>query len=174
MKQIAEAPEYFTYLSRCGKGGYTVILGDGRLKLAEAKNEQFGLILLDAFSSDAIPTHLLTREAFRIYLSKLNQNGLLAFHISNTHLNLEPVVAKLASDAGLVCLTCDDLPFSERESEANLKFGKFPSRYMVAARKPADLEGLIGRPNWFVSRPQRGGSVWTDDYSNVLEILNWR
>ncbi|MCH7989826.1 MAG: fused MFS/spermidine synthase [Planctomycetes bacterium] len=173
VKQIAEAPEYFTYLSRCGKGEYTVILGDGRLKLAEAKNEQFGLILLDAFSSDAIPTHLLTREAFRIYLSKLNQNGLLAFHISNTHLNLEPVVAKLASDAGLVCLICDDLPFSERESEANLKFGKFPSRYMVAARKLADLEGLIGRPNWFVSRPQRGGSVWTDDYSNVLEILNW-
>jgi hypothetical protein len=108
VKQIAESPELFTYLSRCGRDAYEIVLGDGRLKLAEAPQGEYALIVFDAFSSDAIPLHLLTREALAMYLDKLAEGGILVFHISNRHLDLSPVLAGLAADAGMICLLGND------------------------------------------------------------------
>eukprot|EP00913_Durusdinium_trenchii_P023323 g21901.t1 len=81
--EIAENPEYFTYLSNCSSGPYEIVIGDGRMQLSKANDHSYGMIVLDAFSSDAVPTHLLTREAMRLYLQKLDDNGILVLHISN-------------------------------------------------------------------------------------------
>jgi hypothetical protein len=97
---------YFWYLQDAKKRGtkLDVILGDGRLKLNDAPEKFYQVIVLDAFSSDAIPVHLLTREAIKMYLSKLRDNGILVFNITNRYVNLEPVLADLAKEFDLVCL----------------------------------------------------------------------
>ena len=96
MQRIAEDPRYFTYLTNCrDKSGvaYRVKLGDARLTLAGEPDNQFDLLMIDAFSSDAIPIHLITREAVEMYFQKLAPGGLLVVHVSNRHLRLEPVLA---------------------------------------------------------------------------------
>jgi hypothetical protein len=98
---IASNPQLFTFLSKCTRGSYRVILGDARLKLQEAPQGYYGLIVMDAFSSDSVPAHLLTTQALELYLAKLTPEGVLAFHISNRHLNLEPLLAGLSRRAGL-------------------------------------------------------------------------
>src|SRR5215217_5967491 len=94
IEQIARNPNLFTYLRDC-PGEYPVVLGDARLKLAEAPDGKYGMIVGEAFSSDAIPVHLLTREATDMFLDKLDEDGVLVHHISNRHLELEPVVGDL-------------------------------------------------------------------------------
>ena len=100
VERIARTDAYFTYLRSCGDG-CRVVLGDARLSLARAPLHGYGLIVLDAFSSDAIPIHLMTTEALGLYLSRLAPGGALAFHISNRHLTLAPVLARLALSHGL-------------------------------------------------------------------------
>ena len=95
VERIARDPSYFTYLEDCG-ARCQVMIGDARLSLARARPQQFGLIILDAFSSDAIPIHLLTREAMELYLSRLAPGGVIALHISNLHLSLSPVLGRVA------------------------------------------------------------------------------
>lgn len=168
VKRIAETPEYFTYLSDLGREHYSVILGDGRLKLDESR-QQYELIVFDAFSSDAIPTHLLTIAAFEIYLQKLSQRGVLVFHITNNHLDLEPVLATLAKQSKLMCLTCKDFHITEAESIE----GKTPSIYVAMARHREDLAGLDQLKSWAPCRSLPGAVPWTDDFSNVLDILKW-
>src|SRR5262249_39949170 len=104
--KIALNTQYFTFVTDARDRGAVVniILGDGRLQMARALDQRYGLILLDAFSSDAIPVHLMTREAVQMYLQKLRPDGIIAFHISNRYLKLEGVVANLAKDAGLVAM----------------------------------------------------------------------
>ena len=101
--RIAQNRRYFTYLSDCGPP-VRVVLGDARLSLRDAPAHGYGMMVLDAFSGDSIPTHLLTREALALYLTKLAPNGVLAFHISNRYLDLHGVLGALANDAGLSCL----------------------------------------------------------------------
>jgi hypothetical protein len=167
--RIAGDPDYFTFLTQC-RGTYDIVLGDGRLTLAEAPDEHYDLIVLDAFSSDAIPTHLLSREALQLYLSKLARGGILAFHVSNNYLDLEPVVGRLAAEAGLVCLSRADLVIREEDESQ----GKLPSHYMVMARSARDLGSLADHPKWkqVTSRPD--APVWTDQYSNLLSLFRWR
>ncbi len=126
---IAQNRRYFTYLSDCGPP-VRVVLGDARLSLRDAPAHCYGMMVLDAFSGDSIPTHLLTREALALYLSKLAPNGILAFHISNRYLDLHGVLGDLANDAGLACLTNDEAHVSEDESRE----GKFASWWVVMAR----------------------------------------
>ncbi|MGE3315859.1 MAG: spermidine synthase, partial [Planctomycetaceae bacterium] len=126
VRDIAENPKYFTYLSDCGRGDYEIILGDGRLKLAEADDGRYGMICFDAFSSDSIPMHLLTREALAMYLDKLSPDGTLVFHISNRHLDLRPVLAALAADANLVCMYGDDVDYFRTDLDEKLKTGIIP------------------------------------------------
>jgi hypothetical protein len=114
VERIARNPAYFHYLEDC-RADWRVVLGDARLSLSIEPDGSFNLIVLDAFSGDAIPVHLLTREALRLYLTKLADGGLIALHISNNHLDLGPVVRELARDAGLVGLDRNetDLPLNE-------------------------------------------------------------
>jgi hypothetical protein len=168
VQHLARDPEYFTYLRDAEDRGVQlkVVLGDARLKMEQAADKQYGLIVIDAFSSDAIPIHLLTREAFHLYLSKLTGDGLLAFHISSRSLDLEPVVGALAQDTGLVGLVQRD--------EALKKLGKASSDWVVLARKPADLGGLARDARWKLLSGGRHVAVWTDDFSNVLGVVRWR
>jgi trans-aconitate methyltransferase len=169
VKAIASDERYFTYL-RDAPDPPRIVLGDARLSLAVEPDRQLDLLILDAYSSDAIPIHLVTREALALYLLKLAPGGHLAFHISNTHLNLEPVLADLARDAHVVCLTREDLSVAKQEFAS----GKAASVWVVMARTPDELVRLMQDPRWRPSHGHDRPVVWTDDYSSLLSILRWR
>jgi spermidine synthase len=166
--RIACNPDYFTYLSDCLErgGSYRVVLGDARLRLEEAAEHEYGLIVIDAFSSDAIPMHLLTLEALQVYDAKLTQNGLLAFHISNRYLDLEPVLGNLAEQAGFVGRVQYD-----RGDEA---IGKTAGQWVVLARSLEDFAALGSDGRWQPLSAQPGLGVWTDDFSNALSVFLWK
>ena len=168
--RIAGDSRYFTYLKVCPPA-IRVVLGDARRSLPAAPDGHYRLIILDAFSSDAIPSHLLTREALRLYLDKLARSGLLAFHISNRHLDLEPTVGNLAHDAGLVALA--QLEAAIRKDDAH-RDGRTPSHWVVLARRPEDLGALRDDPRWRSLSPHPDRRLWTDDFSNILEVIKWR
>jgi hypothetical protein len=165
VERIARDPAYFTYLSDCA-ARCRVTIGDARLSLARARPEQFGVIILDAFSSDAIPIHLLTREAMALYVSRLAPGGIIALHISNLHLSLSPVLGRLAQAEGLTALWQ-----REPASAGSLADGKFPSEWMVLARDARDLGRLTSDPRWTAPRVQPATPLWTDDFSNILSVL---
>ncbi len=164
VEQIARDPQYFTFL-RDTKSNLDVVLGDARLTLEKA-NPGYGLIVLDAFSSDSIPIHLLTKEAIQMYLSKLDADGFLAFHISNRYLDLEPILAKIAESLDLIAFSTEDAPTDE---EAN--FGKTPSRWMVLARSRDHVARLVDKSAWSLAESRLGTPIWTDDYSNILSAF---
>jgi SAM-dependent methyltransferase len=166
VERIARDRRYFTYLSNCAPQA-RVVLGDARLSLEDAPDHTCGIIVLDAFSGDSIPMHLLTREALRIYLRKLAPGGLLAFHISNRYLDLHQVLGNLAHDAGVVCL----LSVDTATGEDDLKAGRYASVWMVMARKSEDLQVLSQDARWMPVSPVLGARVWSDDFSNVLSII---
>ncbi|HET7697971.1 MAG TPA: fused MFS/spermidine synthase [Vicinamibacterales bacterium] len=165
VEDVARNPAFFTYLEDCG-ARCTVVIGDARVSLGRARPGQFGVLILDAFSSDAIPMHLLTREALSLYLSRLAPNGIIALHISNLHLSLSPVLGRLAADQGLAVLRQ-----SEPATAGSLAEGKFPSEWMVIARSPADLGSLVNDPRWQPPVVRAGTPLWTDDFSNILSVL---
>jgi hypothetical protein len=169
VEEIARDPRYFTYLRDCAPDS-PVVLGDGRLSLAGAPDGGYDLLMLDAYSSDTVPVHLLTREALALYLTKLAPDGVLAFHISNQYLDLKPVIARLADDVGLVCLAQDDLALSAEEAAA----GKSASQWVVMARRSTDLERLGSNGRWTPLVAQPGTALWTDSFSSILELIRWR
>ena len=160
------AQKYFTFVPRCG-ANCDIIIGDGRLQLAQERDGSFDLLLLDAFSSDSVPTHLLSREALQMYLSKLKPDGLLVFHVSNRYLNVEKLVSALVVDEGLAALS----RFDDAGDLRNL--GKSSANHLVAARRLTYLEPIAGRPGWKrIDRPD-GFRPWTDDYSNLMSLIRW-
>lgn len=167
------AEEYFTFLQDCRERGATVQveIGDARLTLARGPARSIDLIFADAFSSDAVPVHLITREALRIYLDHLAEGGVLIFNAANRYLDLEPVFGDLAADAGLVCRARTE---TEKDiSPADLKQGKTSSHWVVMARRAEDLGFLADDPNWKDVRGRPGSTVWTDDFSNLLSVFRW-
>jgi hypothetical protein len=160
VERIARSPQYFRYMSECG-ARCTVRLGDARLSLAKA-SAQYDLLIVDAFSSDAIPVHLLTREALQLYLRSLKPDGTLAFHISNRNVNLKPVLGALASDSGLTALVRLDL-----NDDPVAGHGK--SEWLVMARARSILRALVANQRW--QQPPSDSAVWTDDYSNIVTVL---
>jgi spermidine synthase len=169
VKRIAMDPGYFTFLSQCAPD-YRIVMGDARLSLRGAPDAGYTLIILDAFSGDSIPIHLLTREALQLYLKKLAPGGVLAFHISNHYLDLAPTLGTQARDAGLVSRVRDDTVVTLAEIDG----GKFPSKWLVMARGEIDLGGLSGDARWEPAQEKQGTRVWTDDYSNLLGLIKWR
>jgi hypothetical protein len=164
VRRIACDPRWFCYLEEC-PADFSVVLGDARLSLAGSRG-RFDLILLDAYSSDAIPVHLLTREALRVYLDRLAPGGIIAFHLSNKFFDLVPVVSRLALDAGLVCRVRDSGTLNDQA----LSEGLLPSLYAVVARRGADLGALASDAAW--TTPSGGGSnLWTDDFSSLFSVL---
>jgi SAM-dependent methyltransferase len=165
--QIARNPRLFTYLRDC-RGECDIIEGDARLRIAEAQDNQFDTIILDAFSSDSIPLHLLTREALQLYCRKLKSDGVLVLHISNRYLDLEPVLAALAQNNRLVCFARDAGVSDEEDRN-----GHYGSHYLVMARRERDLGGLPKKSEWKHPVAPAGLRPWTDDYSNILSALEW-
>jgi len=163
VERIARREEFFTFLSQCGSA-CQVVIGDARQSLA-ADGTEYGLLVLDAFSSDAIPMHLVTREALALYLQRLAAGGVLAFHVSNRHLDLEPVLARLAEEAQLVSMIRRDRIVTTKASM------KTSSDWLVMARRRDDLGGLASNGHWIPSRTASTVGVWTDDYSNILTLL---
>jgi hypothetical protein len=167
--RIATSEQYFTFLSTC-QGTWDIIIGDARRQLENAGDGEFDLLLLDAFSSDAIPVHLLTVEAFRGYLRTLGPRGVLAVHVSNRYLDLTPLLARLgaAADPPMVVASWDDVNISDTDRTT----GKEKSTWVVLARAEADLPTKPdGRPDprWNRVRPEPG-PVWTDEFSNLLAV----
>jgi hypothetical protein len=157
----------FTYLADCAPDA-RVLLGDARLKLAAAPKGSFDLLAIDAFSSDAIPLHLLTDEAFGIYLDVLSETGLLLIHISNRYIELEPVLSAEARKRGLVVSVRDDTPSKETLLS--------PSSWVLLTRDPAQMRKVRAiAPDlaWSALKPP-APRVWTDDHASVLPYVRWR
>lgn len=166
--QLARDSGLFRSLATCAPGA-PIRLGDARLTLAEEPGLA-SVVILDAFSSDAIPAHLLTREAIGLYLSKLDAHGAILVHITNRHLELRHILARAAAEHGLVTYVRDeaedrlfDEPFEQR-LRARVKLA-------VLARDPADLGALATDPRWRRVEPDPRRRPWTDDFSNILEAL---
>lgn len=156
---------YFTFINDCGDR-CRVVIGDARLSLAAAKPKAYGLIALDAFSSDAIPVHLLTAEAVSLYLSRLAPHGLLAFHVSNRHLTLGPILGRIASEMGFIALE-EDQSVTPTEADS----GKAASRWVVMAQDPDDFGALASDSRWAAAAVSPRTPLWTDDFSNILSAL---
>jgi len=168
VESIARNPRYFTLLRDCSPGT-KVVIGDARLSLQNAPAHHYEMVIADAFSSDTVPAHLVTREAIQLYLTKLTEHGLLAFNISNRYLDLRPVLGSLAQDAGLACTVQEDLNVSADEQTK----GKFASTWLLMARHRSDLEPLESQPNWHQVQVEPRTRVWTDDYSSIAGIIHW-
>ncbi|MEX0743237.1 MAG: fused MFS/spermidine synthase [Actinomycetota bacterium] len=162
--RIASDPDLFTYLSACAEQ-VEIVVGDGRQTLAREPASSFDLLVVDAFSGDAIPMHLLTREAFDLYLSRLQPDGLLALHISNRYLDLAPVVGRVTQETGATGMLRFDRP-----SEDRLAQGATPSIWVVIARDHEALGPLQDDGRWAPLEPGHDGA-WTDDYSSILDAL---
>lgn len=163
--RIAREPSLFTYLHDCGTA-CEVVLGDARLSLARAAAPAYRLLVLDAFSSDAIPVHLMTREALDLYLARIESDGIIAFHISNRHLHLRPVLAALAVEKGLAALVWRDT-----RSADTVDRSEFPSEWFVMARRLQAFGPLTMDSRWERPAVSAGTRVWTDDYSDILAVL---
>ena len=170
--RLAETPRYFTFLNDARERGakLRVELGDARLRLRESPDRSFGLLVLDAFSSDAIPVHLLTQEALREYFAKLQPNGLLACHISNQYVNLEPILANFAAESGYSAY----VQYDERLADEERRRGKNPSVWVVISSTKQALEPLLVNDRWRPCRPQPELGIWTDEKSNVLSVIRWK
>jgi hypothetical protein len=161
--RIARNPRLFSFLSSCAPDA-RIVIGDARLTLAAA-DEQYDLIVLDAFSSDAIPVHLLTREAVAGYLSKLAPDGVLAIHISNRHMELARVVAAVGAAERLVTY------FRQDDRRTWQQDYKARAEVAALARSPAHLGDLPRRQGWAEIKPDPKVPAWTDDYSDIVSAV---
>ncbi len=160
---IRMAETYFTYLAD-SKAQVDVVVGDARLSLEREPPQAFDLLFLDAFSSDAIPVHLLTKEAFDVYLRHLRPDGVIAVHISNRHFDLKPVLRQLARTFELEAVLIVN-PDGPREM--------WVADWMLLTRNQAFLAGeVIKRAARQVLGTYRRITVWTDDYSNLFQVLD--
>jgi spermidine synthase len=166
VERIARNPRYFTFLRDCAPQA-RVMLGDARISLARQPDGLHDVMIFDAFNSDAVPVHLLTREAFDLYLRKLSPQGVLAFHISNRYFDLRPVLSRLARDAQMVAY----FEFATTVSVAEQIQGREGSVWVIMARKPGDIEALTKDKRWVAADSNVTGAAWTDDYADVLGSL---
>jgi spermidine synthase len=154
------AEEYFTLLSDTA-AETEIILGDARLSLEHEPDQQYDVIVLDAFSGDAIPTHLLTREAGELYARHLRDDGILCVHVSNMHFDLRPVVQGLAEHLGMYSASV--------EGQADEQQGTQKCQWMLLSRQPID-DAIIAATD--AVHPLDGDPLlWTDVWSNLFSVL---
>jgi hypothetical protein len=168
---FASDRKYFSYVQDCGAARPSFVIGDARLTLAREPDGRFGILILDAFSSDAIPLHLVTKEAMQLYLKKLAPGGVIAFHISNRYLDLAPVLAAITEELGLAARASDESDLDEDEGRANMRY---PATWIAIARQPADLGELWSARDWVALEREANVPAWTDDFSNILSVLHFR
>jgi len=160
MVDTARDPKYFTYIQNC-EPDLKPVIGDARLTFAREPDGVYDLIIVDAYSSDAIPIHLATQEAMKIYKDKLAPQGAVVMHVSNRHLELESVVVGIADANELKSWVYDE--DSGRDDEYI-----FATDVVVCAREEADIGKLASSDKWTETEPTENQRVWTDDYSNIL------
>lgn len=202
--RVARDTNYFRFLSECQGDKCDVVLGDARRHLTKAPDGCYDVIILDGFCSDAIPVHLLTREAIALYVSKLAPNGVIAMHVSNNHLDLPPLIRRLADDHSpkLAVRYCHDSPLDAERAD-----GKTESQWMLLARADADLAPMLDRTRYagpsplvqtltaasasvagvewkrpvshpflvqWSEVPLEDGPIWRDDFANLLRVWKKR
>jgi hypothetical protein len=160
----------FSFLSRCAPDAQ-IIVGDARVRLAEQPANSLDVLAVDAFSSDAVPMHLLTHEALQVYGRAVQRDGIVLFHISNRYLNLRPVVADLAERGGWQAALLEYVP-NEDEELMNATI----SVWIALSRNPAALDRVVrlsgdDSMEWRVLRRTPGFAGWSDDYASILPIL---
>jgi spermidine synthase len=173
--------QYFTYVQDAIKRGVNmnIVLGDARLTMnrraTSHPEEKYDVIVVDAFSSDAIPVHLITQEALDVYLAKLKPDGIIAFHTSNRYLRLEPVVGNLAAKKNLAALTQHD---GTEEGHP----GKSSSSWVMVTRDEANFGKLLEdvkvdendrKHNWERQVREEKLGEWTDSFENLWSVFNW-
>src|SRR6185503_8572296 len=159
MVATARDQKHFTYIQVC-EPNIEPVIGDARLTFAREPDGVYDLIIVDAYSSDAIPIHLATKEAMAIYKAKLAPQGAVVMHVSNRHLELESVVVGIADANDLKSWVYDE--DSGRDDEYI-----FSTDVVVSAREEADVGNLASSDKWDETEPTEGERVWTDDYSNI-------
>ncbi len=163
---IARDSGEFRFLADSDADAIDVVIGDGRISIASFPPASFDLLVMDAFSSDAVPVHLLTKEAFVLYRTKLTPGGIIAFNVTNRHLDLEAVVVAVAHDVGL----------------AATRWNRPPDVVATKARYAADwvfvgttqaLDSLGGLPDWAAVPPVKGAPIWSDQRSSLIPVIRW-
>jgi hypothetical protein len=169
VEEIATDPSRFTFLSRCLPNAQ-IRIGDARLTLEHAPPGSADILVVDAFSSDSIPMHLLTRQAFDVYARNLTPDGLLLVHISNRYLDLEPVIAAAAAAGGWAAAVREYEP-----SQAGLRQNESPSKWIALSHDGATLGRTIrlSHQQWRGLRRRPGFAPWTDDYGSLLPLIRW-
>jgi SAM-dependent methyltransferase len=178
--EIARDRKIFSFIERCAPS-VPITLGDARLTLADVPAGKFDILALDAFSSDSIPLHLLTREAFATYRKALKPDGLLLVHISNRYIDLNPVIAAEVKNGGWIAALRHDSPTKQLINE-----GSRASQWIALSADPAKLAQLTGKlgdkkaryydaEGWIKLDSPEGTTPWTDDYASVLPHLSlWK
>lgn len=163
---IAQNPKYFTYLSGCGSS-YEIVIGDGRLEVEKEPDQKFDAVIVDVFSSDNIPVHIMTAEAIQTYMKKLKPNGILVMHVSNNYLDLEPVISQIGKKL--------DIPVYAKIENTAYEIGdsgveSAPAHYIVLTHSDKVIDYLKDK-NWTQGMFNDGIEAWTDRYSNIISVL---
>jgi hypothetical protein len=164
--EVAQNPKYFSYIDDCRRRwcNLQIVMGDARLKLIQSE-ETYDAVIVDAFSSDSIPVHLITREAVENYLEKMDEGAMLVFHISNRYVNLEPVLLGIARDL--------NLGFALRTETDDSEIGKGASTWVVLAREDGMFDELYADERWGGLIEKDGVGLWTDDYAALIRVFTW-
>ena len=165
--RIATDPRLFAFVPQCTPQA-RIIIGDGRRALQKLPPASYDLIVLDAFTSDAIPAHLLTREAFALYIDRLRPGGILAVHISNRYLELAPVLAANAHALGATALIRED---NIRHADPADEARRTPSTWVVLAASSERLDAFARQAGWSPLPSAPGFRAWTDDYVSLLPVI---
>ena len=187
--QMASDENYFSYLSSA-RSDVEVILGDARVQLdarrkrmsrltnvawrpnsneTQTKNRLYGMMILDAFGSDSVPIHLLTEEAVELYLDSLDENGLLAIHISSKFMNFIPVGAALSQHFGLHSAVRTDAQLTQADRQS----GRSASRYMIFSRDKETIDRFLDLENGWQPLKSDRPVHWTDEHANILDVMIW-
>ncbi|MCC6428014.1 MAG: fused MFS/spermidine synthase [Phycisphaerales bacterium] len=167
--RVASDPSLFTYLANAGDRAETR-LGDGRLVIAAEPDGEFDLLVLDAFSSDSIPMHLVTKEACQTYVAKLKPKGILAFNVTNKHVDIQPVLARAAQELGLTAIVQHDTSIDATTASQ----GRLSSSWVLMARTARDLRPMIDDlARWRRLEAKPGDPLWTDGYSSLVQVLKF-
>ncbi|MEQ8897101.1 MAG: fused MFS/spermidine synthase [Roseovarius sp.] len=161
--RIARSPEHFRFLSACAPDAPTH-MGDGRMVLDRQTDLRFDILVIDAYSSDAVPVHLTTNEAMQLYLDRLSPEGILLYHISNRYYDIDVPLARSAADLGLAARV------QHYKGNAQDDAGDIASSVVMLARTPAAFGDIADDPRWQVLQSD-GGRLWTDDYANLISIM---
>ena len=160
---IARNPEYFTFMSECA-GDAPTHLGDARIVLSEQSNVRYDVLVIDAYSSDAVPVHLTTNEAMELYMSRLTPTGVLVYHISNRYYEIDRPLGRSAEALGL------SARLQEYRGNRAVDAADTPSAVAMIARDEAHFGSLLQDERW-IPLTSDGGRIWTDDHANLLSIL---